>query len=117
MREADDANIDDLLGDLGGTARAERAKLVEWLLEQGITPDEIRATNPPLLLATRHLVGDDGTYVSAREISENYGVDSSCCSGCSALSVWPEWMILTRWCTCVPTVRRPHAHSGSLSWG
>lgn len=75
MREADDANIDDLLGDLGGTARAERAKLVEWLLEQGITPDEIRATNPPLLLATRHLVGDDGTYVSAREISENYGVD------------------------------------------
>lgn len=75
VREADDANIDDLLGDLGGTARAERAKLVEWLLEQGITPDEIRATNPPLLLATRHLVGDDGTYVSAREISENYGVD------------------------------------------
>lgn len=117
MREADDANIDDLLGDLGGTARAERAKLVEWLLEQGITPDEIRATNPPLLLATRHLVGDDGTYVSAREISENYGVDLELLQRCSALSVWPEWMILTRWCTCVPTVRRPHAHSGSLSWG
>jgi adenylate cyclase len=66
---------DDLLDGLEGTARAERAELVEWLLEQGITADEIRATNPPLLLATRHLIGDDGTYVSTREISETYGVD------------------------------------------
>lgn len=66
---------DDLLDGLEGTARAERAELVEWLLQQGITADEIRATNPPLLLATRHLIGDDGTYVSTREISETYGVD------------------------------------------
>jgi adenylate cyclase len=70
-----DQNIDDLLDGLDGTARAERAELVEWLLAQGITADEIRATNPPLLLATRHLIGDDGTYVSAREISESYGVE------------------------------------------
>lgn len=70
-----DRNIDDLLDGLEGTARAERAELVHWLLEQGITADEIRATNPPLLLATRHLIGDDGTYVSTREISETYGVD------------------------------------------
>jgi adenylate cyclase len=48
---------------------------VEWLLEQGITADEIRTANPPLLLATRHLIGDDGTYVSTREISETYGID------------------------------------------
>jgi len=68
-------NIDDLLGGLEGPARAERAELVGWLLEQGISADEIRATNPPLLLATRHLIGDDGTYVSTREISEQYGVD------------------------------------------
>jgi adenylate cyclase len=67
--------VDDLLGDLEGDARAERAELVEWLLDQGITADEIRATNPPLLLATRHLVGDDGTYVSTREVSERYGID------------------------------------------
>ncbi len=66
---------DDLLDGLEGAARAERAELVEWLLEQGITADEIRATNPPLLLASRHLIGDDGTYVSARDISERYGVD------------------------------------------
>jgi adenylate cyclase len=68
-------NIEDLLDGLEGTARTERAELVEWLLEQGITADEIRATNPPLLLASRHLVGDDGTYVSTREISETYGID------------------------------------------
>lgn len=66
---------DDLLDGLEGTARAERAELVEWLLEQGITADEIRATSPPLLLASRHIIGDDGTYVSAREISERHGID------------------------------------------
>ena len=68
-------NIEDLLEGLEGTARAERAELIEWLLGQGITADEIRATNPPLLLATRHLVGDDGTYVSTREISDTHGID------------------------------------------
>ncbi len=72
---ADDANLDDLLDGLEGPARAERADLVHWLLEQGITAEEIRTTNPPLLLASRHIIGDDGTYVSAREISETYGVD------------------------------------------
>ncbi|BBZ71316.1 adenylate/guanylate cyclase domain-containing protein [Mycobacterium paraseoulense] len=66
---------EDLLDGLEGSARTERAELVEWLLEQGITAEEIRATNPPLLLATRHLIGDDGTYVSAREISETHGID------------------------------------------
>lgn len=70
-----DQNIEDLLDGLDGTVRAERAELVEWLLEQGITADEIRSTNPPLLLASRHLIGDDGTYVSTREISERHGVD------------------------------------------
>jgi adenylate cyclase len=68
-------DIDELLDGLEGAARAERAELVKWLLEQGITADEIRATNPPLLLATRRLIGDDGTYVSARGISETHGVD------------------------------------------
>jgi adenylate cyclase len=66
---------DDLLNGLDGTARAERAELVQWLLEQGVTADEIRSINPPLLLASRHLIGDDGTYVSTREISETYGMD------------------------------------------
>ncbi|WAJ43979.1 adenylate/guanylate cyclase domain-containing protein [Mycobacterium sp. Aquia_216] len=70
-----DRNIDDLLDGLEGAARTERAELVGWLLEQGITTDEIRATNPPLLLASRRVIGDDGTYVSAREISEQHNID------------------------------------------
>ncbi|ORJ63879.1 adenylate/guanylate cyclase domain-containing protein [Mycobacterium simiae] len=73
--EAVDRDIDDLLDGLEGAARAERAELVGWLLDQGITAEEIRATRPPLLLATRHLIGDDGSYVSAREISEQHHVD------------------------------------------
>ncbi|WP_421844867.1 adenylate/guanylate cyclase domain-containing protein [Mycobacterium sp.] len=73
--EAAGQHIDGLLNGLDGTARAERAELVEWLLEQGVSADEIQASNPPLLLAARHVIGDDGTYVSAREISQRYGVD------------------------------------------
>ncbi|ORA09533.1 adenylate/guanylate cyclase domain-containing protein [Mycobacterium asiaticum DSM 44297] len=73
--EQPEPNIDDLLEGLEGSARAERAELVKWLLEQGISAEEIRSTNPPLLLASRHLIGDDGTYVSAREISERHGID------------------------------------------
>ncbi|MCU1385858.1 MAG: pH-sensitive adenylate cyclase [Acidobacteria bacterium] len=73
--EGRDHTIDELLEGLEGPARAERAELVEWLLEQGVTADEIRSTTPPLLLATRRLIGDDGTYVSTREISETHGID------------------------------------------
>jgi adenylate cyclase len=73
--EGRDHTVDELLEGLEGPARAERAELVEWLLEQGVTADEIRSTTPPLLLATRRLIGDDGTYVSTREISETHGID------------------------------------------
>jgi adenylate cyclase len=75
VQDGADDNIDDLLEGLEGSARTERAELVKWLFEQGVTAEEIRTTNPPLLLATRHLIGDDGTYVSAREISESHGID------------------------------------------
>jgi adenylate cyclase len=67
--------VDDLLGDLEGSARAERAELIEWLLEQGITPDEIRSSPVPMLAASRRLMGDDGSYVSTREIAEAAGID------------------------------------------
>ncbi|BBY34800.1 adenylate/guanylate cyclase domain-containing protein [Mycolicibacter minnesotensis] len=70
-----DPEIADLLEGLDGTARAERAELIEWLLGQGITVEEIRRNVSPMLLASRRLVGDDGTYVSAREISASTGVD------------------------------------------
>ncbi|WP_406817799.1 adenylate/guanylate cyclase domain-containing protein [Mycobacterium sp. M23085] len=75
VQDAADHNIDELLEGLDGSARTERAELLQWLLDQGITAEEIRTANPPLLLATRHLLGDDGTYVSTREISEAHGID------------------------------------------
>jgi adenylate cyclase len=70
-----DPEIDKLLDGLEGSARAERAELIEWLLQQGITPEEIRASPVPMLAASRRLMGDDGDYVSTREISDAFGVD------------------------------------------
>ena len=70
-----DPAIEELLSGLEGSARAERAELVEWLFEQGITADEIRNAFAPMLLVARRVLDDDGAYVSAREISESYGVD------------------------------------------
>lgn len=70
-----DTEINKLVEGLDGDARAERAELVEWLLEQGITAEEIRASPVPMLVASRRLIGDDGNYVSTREISEANGID------------------------------------------
>lgn len=64
-----------LLDGLDGEARAQRAELVEWLLARGISADQIRHADVPLLLPTRRLVGDDGTYISTREVSEQTGLD------------------------------------------
>ena len=75
MDDKVDPDIDELLGDLEGSARAERAELIEWLFEQGITAEEIQGTSASLLLATRRVIGDDGTYVSTREIADAYGID------------------------------------------
>lgn len=69
------SGINGLLDGLEGAARDERAELIEWLLEEGITAEEIRGSITPMLLPARRLMGDDGTYVSAREISESAGVD------------------------------------------
>lgn len=70
-----DPEIDELLDGLDGSARAERAELIEWLLGLGITAEEIRGAVSPMLLASRRLIGDDGSYVSAREISRTAGID------------------------------------------
>lgn len=64
-----------LLDGLDGEARAQRAELIEWLLEQHIPVEVIRRSFAPMLLASRRLIGDDGSYVSAREISEKAGID------------------------------------------
>jgi adenylate cyclase len=56
-------------------AAAERAELVRWLRSKGITEEEIGGATSPMLLASRRLIGDDGTYVSTREIAEKTGLD------------------------------------------
>jgi adenylate cyclase len=55
--------------------RAERAELVAWLLEEGFSVEQIRRESAPTLLPARRALGDDGSYVSAREMSETYGIE------------------------------------------
>jgi adenylate cyclase len=74
---AEDVDIEaaGLLDSLEGQARAERAELIEWLLGKGFTVDQIRGEVAPMLLPAGRLVGDDGVYVSARQICDETGID------------------------------------------
>jgi adenylate cyclase len=74
---ADEIDLDalGLLDGLDGDARAERAELVSWLLEQGFTAEMIRGALAPFLLPAGRIVGNDGVYVSARQISAETGTD------------------------------------------
>ncbi len=64
-----------LLDGLEGAERAQRAELVAWLMDKGFTVEEIAGSFSPVLLASRRLIGDDGTYVSTRDIADEAGVD------------------------------------------
>lgn len=75
MEDLGELELADLLDGLEGTARAERAELVEWLVSKGYSVPRIRESFAPMLLATRGAMGDDGTLVSARQISEDAGLD------------------------------------------
>jgi adenylate cyclase len=70
-----DVESSGLLDGLDGEAREERARLIPWLLEQGVGVDEIRESYSPMLIPARRALGDDGSYVSAREISAQVGLD------------------------------------------
>lgn len=70
-----DIEASGLLDGLEGSARDARADLIEWLLEEGFTVDRIKTSFTPMLLAARRVLGDDGTYVSARETCEKTGID------------------------------------------
>jgi adenylate cyclase len=63
-----------LLANLEGRARQERAELIAWLLDRGFDVDQIRGAFIPMLLPANRAIGDDGTSVSAREISQASGV-------------------------------------------
>jgi adenylate cyclase len=74
------ANIDfdalGLLDGLEGEARRERVELIEWLLEQGFGIDHIcGSAAAPLMLPASKVLGDDGHYVTAREVCEASGIE------------------------------------------
>ena len=75
MTDHVDLEASGLLDGLDGQARAERAELISWLLDQGVAVDQIRGNSAPMLLASRRIIGDDGEYVSARQSAEKFGVD------------------------------------------
>lgn len=65
-----------LLDGLDGEARKERAELIQWLLDRGFSIDHIcGSAAAPLMLPASKVLGDDGHYVSAREVSEATGIE------------------------------------------
>ena len=70
-----DERYEGLLDGLEGDARAQRAELIPWLLERGITVEQIASAYQPMLMASNRFLGDDGVRYSAREISEAGGID------------------------------------------
>jgi adenylate cyclase len=75
MGERVDVEASGLLDGLDGKVRSERAALVQWLLSEGFTTAQIGESFAPMLLPTRRAMGDDGSLVSARRISEESGLD------------------------------------------
>jgi adenylate cyclase len=71
-----DIEASGLLYGLEGKARQDRAELIGWLLDRGFSMEQIRASRAaPMLLPSYRILGDDGTYVSARQICESIGID------------------------------------------
>jgi len=71
-----DIEVSGLLYGLEGKARQERAELITWLLDRGFSMEQISASRAaPMLLPSYRVLGDDGTYVSARQICESTGIE------------------------------------------
>jgi adenylate cyclase len=54
---------------------ANSGELTDWLLSEGFTEDQINEAFAPMLLPARRALGDDGTRLSARQISAQWGMD------------------------------------------
>lgn len=70
-----DIEFSGLLDGLEGAARDERAELIPWLLEQGISVEDVRESFAPMLLPARQALGDDGSRLTARQIGDAVGLD------------------------------------------
>ena len=75
MTDEFDVEASGLLDGLEDGPRAERGELIRWLMERGVTVAQIREAVQPMLLASGRILGDDGTRMSAREISAKAGID------------------------------------------
>jgi len=64
-----------LLEGLAGDARRDRAELIAWLLDRGFTADQIGSSLTPMMLPANRVMGDDGVYVSARELAQAHEID------------------------------------------
>lgn len=73
-----------LFDGLDASAREERAELVAWLLEQGFGLEQIRAEVAPMLMPAHRELGNDGKYVSERELSAAHGIDLALLQGIEA---------------------------------
>jgi adenylate cyclase len=70
-----DVGSEALLDGLVGDARRDRAELIAWLLNRGFTPDQIAASLAPMMLPANRMMGDEGVYVSTREMSRRSGIE------------------------------------------
>jgi adenylate cyclase len=70
-----DADVESLLDGLVDDARRDRTELIAWLLERGFSVTQIAASLTPMMLPANRVMGDDGIYVSTREISRHSGID------------------------------------------
>ncbi|MGU3498703.1 adenylate cyclase regulatory domain-containing protein [Mycobacterium sp. C31M] len=65
----------DLLAGLKGDARRDRSELIGWLLDRGFTVEQIRQSDTPMLLPANRVMGEDGVYVSERQVAVSSGVE------------------------------------------
>lgn len=65
----------DLLEGLAGDARHDRAELIDWLLDRGFTFQQIRRSSVPIVLPANRVMGDDGVYVSERQVAQSAGIE------------------------------------------
>jgi adenylate cyclase len=72
---ASDRGMEALLDGLTGEARRDRAELIAWLVDRGFTEDQIGGSLTPMMLPANRVMGDDGKYVSAREMVRQTGID------------------------------------------
>jgi adenylate cyclase len=77
----------ELLEDLQGRARQDRAELIEWLLARGFDVDQIGGEFSPMLLPAIRMIGDDGTLACSGQISAEFPTPEANVSSTSILRV------------------------------